>query len=93
MDAASGADGEARRLLEVSEGEDQYLLQCLLTDVVVEHPVPSAPYVGSTEVAGVGTTDGHSMVEINATDMTRGNSLASSLVVSVAVPPTVTPSH
>jgi len=57
-------------------GEDQYLLQHLLVDAAVEHPMSSILLVGISEPEDAGATGDHGVEKIGAADATEGASPA-----------------
>lgn len=87
---AAKVDGEVHHpSLEMLRGEGQDVLQCLLTNVVVEHPASLALCVGISKPGYAGAAGGRGIEETGATNATRCALSASGLAALASAPPSM----
>jgi hypothetical protein len=83
---------EYRPSLEILEGEDPDLLQCLLTNTVAEPPTSLAFHVGSSGPEDARAAGDHGARKVGAADAIGDASPAFGPAASVEAPPIMTPS-
>jgi hypothetical protein len=83
---------EYRPSLEILEGEDPDLLQCLLTNTVAEPPTSLAFHVGSSGPGDARAAGDHGAGKVGAADAIGDASPAFGPAASVEAPPIMTPS-